>query len=103
MPTYGPVGKEQVYVLTRDRALPIPTPPPMRNHGNVVVSLSQLGRWLAERAEAEGAMFLPETAAVRLLVEQGRVVGVRTGDKGRGHARRGARPTSSRAATSSPG
>src|SRR4051794_26708499 len=35
MPTYGPVGKEQVYVLTRDRAVPIPTPPPMRNHGNV--------------------------------------------------------------------
>jgi len=85
MPKYGPVGAEQVYVLTRDRALPIPTPPPMRNHGNVVVSLSQLGRWLAERAEAGGAMFLPETSAVALLVERGRVVGVRTGDKGRGH------------------
>ena len=84
MPTYGAVDKEQVYVLTRDRGLPIPTPPPMRNHGNVVVSLSQLGRWLAERAEAEGAMFLPETSAVDLLVEQGGVVGVRTGDKGRG-------------------
>ena len=37
----------------------------MRNHGNVIVSLSQLGRWLAERAEDEGAMFLPETAAER--------------------------------------
>ena len=84
MPTFGPVGKEQVYVLTGDRALPIPTPPPMRNHGNVVVSLSQVGRWLAERAEAEGAMFLPETSAVNLLVEAGGVVGVRTGDKGRG-------------------
>jgi electron-transferring-flavoprotein dehydrogenase len=85
MPTYGPVSKEQVYVLMRDRALPIPTPPPMRNHGNVIASLSQVGRWLAERAESEGATFLSETAAVRLLVEQGRVVGVRTGDKGRGH------------------
>jgi electron-transferring-flavoprotein dehydrogenase len=84
MPTYGRVAKEQVYVLTRDRALPIPTPPPMRNHGNVVVSLSQMGRWLAERAEADGATFLPETSAVSLLVEHGRVVGVRTGDKGRG-------------------
>jgi electron-transferring-flavoprotein dehydrogenase len=84
MPTYGQVGNEQVYVLTRDKALPIPTPPPMRNHGNVVVSLSQLGRWLAERAEADGAMFLPETSAVQLLVENDRVVGVRTGDKGRG-------------------
>jgi electron-transferring-flavoprotein dehydrogenase len=84
MPTYGAVDREQVYVLTRDRGLPIPTPPPMRNHGNVVVSLSQLGRWLAERAEGEGAMFLPETSAVELLVDQGGVVGVRTGDKGRG-------------------
>jgi len=84
MPSYGEVDKEQVYVLTRERGLPIPTPPPMRNHGNVVVSLSQLGRWLAERAEAEGAMFLPETSAVDLLVEHDGVVGVRTGDKGRG-------------------
>ena len=84
MPTFGTVEKEQVFVLSRDRGLPIPTPPPMRNHGNVVVSLSQLGRWLAERAEADGAMFLPETSAVTLLVDDGRVVGVRTGDKGRG-------------------
>jgi electron-transferring-flavoprotein dehydrogenase len=84
MPTYGAVDKEQVYVLTRDRGLPIPTPPPMRNHGNVVVAMAQVGRWLAERAEAEGAMFLPETSAVKLLVEQGGVAGVRTGDKGRG-------------------
>jgi electron-transferring-flavoprotein dehydrogenase len=84
MPSYGTVDREQVYVLTRDRALPIPTPPPMRNHGNLVVSLSQVGRWLAERAEADGAMFLPETSAVDLLVDDDRVVGVRTGDKGRG-------------------
>jgi electron-transferring-flavoprotein dehydrogenase len=83
IPTYGAVGKEQVYVLTHDRALPIPTPPPMRNHGNLLVSLSQVGRWLAARAESLGAMLLPETSAVRLLVENGSVVGVRSGDKGR--------------------
>jgi electron-transferring-flavoprotein dehydrogenase len=86
MPSYGPVTRESVYVLTRDRALPIPPPPTMRNHGNVIVSLSRLGRWLAERAEAGGAMLLPETAAQRLLVADGAVVGVRTGDKGRGSA-----------------
>ena len=56
----------------------------MRNSGNVVVSLSQLGRALAERAEGLGAMVLAETAATRLLVEDGAAVGVRTGDKGRG-------------------
>ena len=58
----------------------------MRNHGNIIVSMSQLGRWLAERAEENGAMVLPETAAQRLLVSGGQVVGVRTGDKGRGIA-----------------
>ena len=62
----------------------IPPPPTMRNHGNVVFSLSRLGRWLAEQAEEGGAMILPETAAEKLLVSHGRVVGVRTGDKGRG-------------------
>jgi electron-transferring-flavoprotein dehydrogenase len=58
----------------------------MRNQGNIIVSLSQLGRWLSERAEEGGATILPETTGVRLLVSEGRVVGVRTGDKGRGPA-----------------
>jgi electron-transferring-flavoprotein dehydrogenase len=84
MPSYGPVHGESVYVLTRRNALRIPPPPPMRNHGNYVFSLSRLGRWLAERAEEGGAMILPETSAEKLLVSHGRVVGVRTGDKGRG-------------------
>jgi electron-transferring-flavoprotein dehydrogenase len=82
MPSYGPVHDEAVYVLTRRNALRIPPPPTMRNHGNWIFSLSQLGRWLAERAEEGGAMVLPETAAEKLLVSHGRVVGVRTGDKG---------------------
>jgi electron-transferring-flavoprotein dehydrogenase len=73
-----------VYFMTRRRAMAIPTPPTMRNHGNVVASLSRLGRWLGEEAEAGGAMLLPETSAVKLLVDHGRVHGVRTGDKGRG-------------------
>jgi electron-transferring-flavoprotein dehydrogenase len=58
----------------------------MRNHGNFIFSLSQLGRWLAGRAEDGGAMVLPETVAHKLLVSDGRVVGVRTGDRGRGPA-----------------
>jgi electron-transferring-flavoprotein dehydrogenase len=83
LPSYGPVPAESVYVLTRRAALPIPPPPPMRNHGNWIFSLSQLGRFLAERAEQGGSMILPETSARKLLVSHGRVVGVRTGDKGR--------------------
>ncbi len=84
VPSYGPVQGEAVYLLTRRAALRIPPPPPMRNHGNWIFSLSQLGRFLAGRAEAGGAMILPETSGRKLLVSHGRVVGVRTGDKGRG-------------------
>jgi electron-transferring-flavoprotein dehydrogenase len=83
LPSYGPVEGESVYVLTRRGALRIPPPPTMRNHGNWVFSLSRLGRWLAERAEEGGATILPETSGQKLLVSHGRVVGVRTGDKGR--------------------
>ncbi|HEX7255646.1 MAG TPA: electron-transfer flavoprotein:ubiquinone oxidoreductase [Gaiellaceae bacterium] len=84
MPFYGPVEHEAVYYLTKSSALRIPTPPTMKNDGNYVASLSQLTRWLGEQAEAGGAFILPETAAEKLLVEGGRVVGVRSGDKGRG-------------------
>ena len=84
IPNYGPVHGEAVYLLTKGTALRIPPPPTMRNHGNYVVSISELGRFLAEQAEAGGVALLPETSAERLLVEHGRVVGVRTGDKGRG-------------------
>src|SRR5262245_34061040 len=76
-PSYGEVPGEAEYFLTHDRAVRIPPPPTMSNRGNVVVSLSQLGRALAEKAEGLGAMILTETPAVRLLVEDGAAVGVR--------------------------
>jgi electron-transferring-flavoprotein dehydrogenase len=83
-PTYGTVDEDSAYLLTRSRALPLkPVPPPFRNHGNHVTSIAQLGRWLGERAEEAGVYVLGETAAAKLLVEDGRVVGVRSGDKGR--------------------
>ncbi|HET9324776.1 MAG TPA: 4Fe-4S dicluster domain-containing protein [Gaiellaceae bacterium] len=84
MPFYGPVEHEAVYFLTRGSTIRIPTPPTMKNDGNYIASLSQLTRWLGEQAEAGGAYILPETAAEKLLVAGHRVVGVRTGDKGRG-------------------
>jgi electron-transferring-flavoprotein dehydrogenase len=83
MPFYGPVPGEAVYFLTSRAATRIPTPPTMRNEGNYIASLSQLGRWLADEAEAGGATVISETAAEQLLVEGGRVRGIRTGDKGR--------------------
>jgi electron-transferring-flavoprotein dehydrogenase len=82
IPNYGEVHDEAVYVLTKRNAMRIPPPPTMRNHGNWIFSLSQLGRFLAERAEEQGAMILPETSAQKLLVSHGRVMGIRTGDKG---------------------
>jgi electron-transferring-flavoprotein dehydrogenase len=84
LPSYGPVHDEAVYVLTRRNALRIPPPPTMHNHGNWIFSLARLGRRLAEDAEERGVTILPETTAEKLLVAHGRVVGVRTGDKGRG-------------------
>jgi electron-transferring-flavoprotein dehydrogenase len=84
MPFYGEVRGESVLFLTKRRAVRIPTPPTMINHRNYVASVSGLGRWLAEEAEELGVTILPETSAEQLLVDGGRVVGVRTGDRGRG-------------------
>jgi electron-transferring-flavoprotein dehydrogenase len=81
---YGPVTKEAVYLMTKGFEIRIPTPPPFHNKGNLVFSLSQLGRHLADRAEQLGVMVLPETDAQRLLVSGGAVRGVKTGDKGLG-------------------
>jgi electron-transferring-flavoprotein dehydrogenase len=84
-PTFGTVPKDRVYFMTPKRAIPLlPTPPPFRNHGNHVTSIAQLGRFLGQRAEDAGVYILPETAAYKLIVEDGKVLGVRTGDKGLG-------------------
>jgi electron-transferring-flavoprotein dehydrogenase len=81
---YGEVTGESVYFMTGRQAIRIPTPPQMKNHGNWVISVSRLGRWMSEQAEELGAYLLPETDAQKLLVDGGRVLGVVTGDKGRG-------------------
>ncbi len=56
----------------------------VKNHGNEVVSVSALARYQQRQAEEGGAYILTETSATQLVVEDGRVVGVRSGDKGRG-------------------
>ena len=84
LPFYGPVEAESVLFLKKRTAFRIPTPPTMVNDRNYVASLSQLGHFLADEAEGLGAMLLPETVAGHLLVDGGRVRGVRTGDRGRG-------------------
>ena len=64
--------------------MPIPFVPNFKNHGNEVVSVAALARYQARMAEEGGAYILTETSASQLVVEDGKVVGVRSGDKGRG-------------------
>ena len=82
---YQEVTKDAVYLLTKRLALPlVPMPPNFRNHGNYVISVSKLSRFLAEKAEEKGAYILTETVADKLLVSDRIVRGVRSGDRGRG-------------------
>src|SRR5437763_8927849 len=84
---FGEVEKESVYMLTGPKTklpVPIPAVPNFKNHGNEVVSVSALARYQQRQAEEGGAYILTETSATQLVVEDGRVVGVRSGDKGRG-------------------
>jgi len=82
---FGEVKKEAIYLLPNGKSkVRIPPPPPQRNHGNEVVSVSALCRYMQAQAEENGAYLLTETAATRVVVEDGAVVGVRSGDKGRG-------------------
>jgi electron-transferring-flavoprotein dehydrogenase len=82
---FGEVKKESVYVLPSSKTkIRIPPPPPQHNHGNEVISVSSLARFQQRQAEEGGAYILTETSATQLIVEDGRVVGVRSGDKGRG-------------------
>jgi electron-transferring-flavoprotein dehydrogenase len=82
---FGEVTREAVYMLPNRRTkLRIPTPPPFRNHGNEVVSVAALARFQQARAEEAGAYVLTETTASSLIVVDGAVLGVRSGDKGRG-------------------
>jgi electron-transferring-flavoprotein dehydrogenase len=84
---FGEVTKESVYMLPSAKTkvpVPIPFVPNFKNHGNEVVSVAALSRYQAQQAEEAGAYILTETSATQLIVEDGRVVGVRSGDKGRG-------------------
>ena len=82
LPVRSHVAREAVYLLTAAGSTRIPTPPTMKNHGNLTASLSEVARWMGERAEALGVTLLNETVAQRLLMQDGAVHGIRTGDKG---------------------
>src|SRR5262245_14432859 len=80
----APVGEEHVYYLTERGRISLPVlPPPLKNHGNFVISLNSLVRWLAEKCEAAGVNIFPEFPGSEMLYgDSEQVIGVRTGDKG---------------------
>ncbi|HWP37193.1 MAG TPA: electron-transfer flavoprotein:ubiquinone oxidoreductase [Gemmatimonadales bacterium] len=81
-PFGAPVRRESVYLLTPRRALRVPTPPTMRNHGYYVASLCEMVRWLGQQAEQLGVNIFPGYPAASLLVNGTRVIGVRTTPSG---------------------
>jgi electron-transferring-flavoprotein dehydrogenase len=81
-PAYTPVTQDKFYYLTRRHAVRLPLPGLMRNHGNYIISLSDLCRWLGKQAESLGIDIFPGFAAVDYLISDDRVTGVVTGDMG---------------------
>ncbi len=84
-PLLTPVAEDKFMFLTKSRAIRFLTPPQMNNHGNYIVSLGNLCRWLGEQAEALGVEIYPGFAAAEILyADEGRVRGVATGAMGIG-------------------
>ena len=82
-PLNTPAAEDRLLLLGAGSARQLPTPPQMANHGNYIVSLGNLCRWLGEQAEALGIEIYPGFAAAEVLYhEDGAVKGVATGDLG---------------------
>jgi electron-transferring-flavoprotein dehydrogenase len=81
-PLTTPVTEDRFVWLTAKGSRQLPTPPQMHNHGNYIVSLGDVCRWLATQAEELGVEIYPGFAAAELIEEEGRIVGVATGDMG---------------------
>ena len=77
------VTNDDFLYLTPNKAFRLPTPRPMHNHGNYIISLGLFTRWLGEQAESLGADIYPGFAASEVLYdEQQQVYGIATGDMG---------------------
>jgi electron-transferring-flavoprotein dehydrogenase len=84
-PLATPANDDRFLLLTKRRAFRLPTPPPMHNRGNYIISLANLCRWLTKEAEALGVEIYPGFAGAEVLFDDGgRVRGVATGARGIG-------------------
>src|SRR5437588_7952753 len=82
-PLDAEVSKEVVYFLTEKGKVKFPiTPPPMRDHGNYVISINRFVKWLGQKVEETGITIFTGFAGSELLLENDRVTGIRTDDKG---------------------
>ena len=83
-PLNTPVTKDKLKFLLKSIAIPVPTfvMPPMNNHGNYVLSLGNLCRWLGDHAENLGVEIFPGFPASSIIYEENKVVGIQTGDMG---------------------
>jgi electron-transferring-flavoprotein dehydrogenase len=82
-PIDAEVDKESFYFLTENRALKSPVvPPPMRDHGNYVISINRFVKWLGSKVEEAGITIFNGFAGSEVLVDSNKVVGIRTDDKG---------------------
>jgi len=77
-----PAGEDRFMLLTETKAFKMPTPPQMHNHGNYIVSLGNVARWLGAKAEALGVEIYPGFAASEAIIEDGVVKGVVAGVMG---------------------
>ncbi|TAL66551.1 MAG: electron transfer flavoprotein-ubiquinone oxidoreductase [Legionella sp.] len=82
-PLDTPVSHDSFYFLTRNKSFKLPTPPPMHNEGNYIISLGELCIFLASQAEALGCEIYPGFAATEILYnDKNEVIGVGTGSVG---------------------
>src|SRR6202158_4280611 len=82
-PLDASVCKESVYFLTQKGKFKFPiTPPPLRDHGNYVISLNRFVKWLGGKVEETGITIFTGFAGSELLFDGDRVAGVQTDDKG---------------------
>jgi electron-transferring-flavoprotein dehydrogenase len=82
-PIEAEVSDEGVYFLTAKSKFKAPvTPPPLRDHGNYVISINRFVKWLGSKVEEAGITVFTGFAGSELMIEDGKIVGVRTDDKG---------------------
>ncbi|MFZ4541367.1 MAG: electron transfer flavoprotein-ubiquinone oxidoreductase [Rickettsiales bacterium] len=83
-PLNVPVLDDVFSLLTVAKKFKLPTPPQMKNHGNYIISLANLCRWLLQQAEGLGVQVFPGFTGAEAIIEDGAVKGIRTGAFGVG-------------------